>query len=276
MVIGFKQSGNDDSRRTGNQRLLGRFWRFLGPDVLHLTALFSTLAAFSILSSASIHAATPSELRQYNDYTFKVLGIGNSRLQETRFDLRRGSHRLTVGAQYAKFNAASTLSSPFSDAVYDYAAGELINARIKKTWYEMNYLTTLAPQRLLERDLLMSLGAGVVILDFSYRMGSRREQTREKRSDMGFRLGGEMDWRLGQRLSLSSLAYVPIPVSNGPSILSLDLTASYELWRMHNSRWYVLAGAAYHQVDHPERLPIPDQIELMTGPLLKLGLAFSF
>jgi hypothetical protein len=116
----------------------------------------------------------------------------------------------------------------------------------------------------------------MVVFDFDYRMGSSKEQTTEKHSDMGYRLGGEMDWRLGQRLSLSSLAYVPIPISSAPSILSLDLTASYEIWRMHSSRWYLLAGAAYHRVDHPERLPIPKHVQLMTGPLFKLGLAMSF
>ena len=48
-----------------------------------------------------------------------MLGIGNSRIQETRFDLRRDNHRLTIGAQYAKYKAASTLAAPFSQSDTD-------------------------------------------------------------------------------------------------------------------------------------------------------------
>jgi hypothetical protein len=240
------------------------------------------LPALTLLSSALLLtpvgglAATPSEYRQNNEYTFKVLGFGRSRLQETRFDLRGERHRLTIGAQYAKYKGAPTLAEAFRDSDHRYEAGELINAKIKKTWYEMSYLTTLKPRRLLGRELDISLGAGVVVLDFDYRLGSHDHETLDHRTDMGYRLAGEFDWHLGQRLSLSSMIYLPVPVAHTPSILTLDLMAGYDLWRFKNTRFTVLAGAAYHRVDHPDSLPIPEQIHLMTEPLFKLGLALSF
>jgi len=256
--------------------LLPGFAGICTPSAFNAFSRFLTLAAFFTLSILPIQSTHAAEWRENNEFSFMVLGVGTSRLQETRFDLRKGEHRLTVGAQYAKYRAAQTLASPFSDAAHDYDAGELINARIKKTWYEMNYLNRLAPTRLFDRELTISVGGGIVVFDFDYQLGSSHDLSRQNRSDIGYRLGGEFDWRLGQRLSLSSVAYFPVPAAGTPSILSLDLTASYELWRLQNTRVSTLLGVAYHQVDHPERLPVPDQIELMTGPLLKLGLSLSF
>ena len=82
-----------------------------------------TLAALTTLSILTVQSVHPAEWRENNEFSFKVLGVGTSRLQETRFDLRKGEHRLTVGAQYAKYRATQTLASPFSDAAHDYDAG---------------------------------------------------------------------------------------------------------------------------------------------------------
>jgi hypothetical protein len=181
-----------------------------------------------------------------------------------------------LGAQYSKYKAASPLTAPFEGVYHTYQAGEVINTRIKKTWYELNYLTRLDRLTVLNRPLDLSVGGGAAVLNFDYRVGSSRELATQSRSDLAYRFGGEAAWRLGQRLTLSGLTYLPLPVADAPAITSLELTASYELWRLQNSRWNMLAGAAYHHVDHPERLPSPEHVRLMTGPLLRLGMELSF
>ena len=208
--------------------------------------------------------------------SFIVRGLGTSRSQETRFDFSRGRHRFVLGAQYSKYKAASPLSAPFQGAYHTYEAGELINTRIKKTWYELNYLTRLDRLSFLKRPVDISLGGGAAVLNFDYRVGSSRALATRSHSDLGYRLGGEVAWRLGQRLTLSGLTYLPVPVPDTPEITSLELTAGYELWRLKNSRWNMLFGAAYHHVNHPERLPAPEHVRLMTGPLLRLGMELSF
>jgi hypothetical protein len=235
----------------------------------------SVLSAAALLTPAAGQTATPSELRQQNEYAFKVLGFGRSRLQETRFELRGERHRLNFGAQFAKYKGAPTLAEPFHDSAHRYETGELINAKIKKTWKEMNYLTHLEPRRLLGRQLDVALGAGVALLEFDYRLGSDDNETLEKHSDIGYRLASEFEWRVGQRLTLSSLVYLPVPVPDTPSILTLDLMAGYELMRFKNTRLTMLAGVAYHRVRHPDSMPVPDQIQLLTRPLFKFGLALS-
>ena len=235
----------------------------------------SILSATALLGPVAAEAATPSELRQNNEYTFKVLGFGRSRLQETRFELRGERHRLNFGAQFAKYKGAPVLAEPFRDSDHRYEAGELINAKITKTWKEMNYLTSLEPRRLLGRDLDVALGAGVAVLEFDYRLGSDDNETLDKRTDVGYRLASEIDWRLGQRLTLSSFIYLPVPIDNTPSILTLDLMAGYELMRIKSTRLTMLTGVAYHRVRHPDDLPVPHQIHLLTKPLFKLGFALS-
>ena len=208
--------------------------------------------------------------------TFMVRGLGTSRSQETRFDFSRGQHRIVLGAQYSKYKAASPLANTFEGAYHTYEAGEVINTRIKKTWYELNYLARLKDQRLLNRPLQLSLGGGLAVLNFDYRVGSSRELATQTHSDLGYRVGGEALWRVGQRLSLSGLMYLPVPVAGAPAITSLELTTSYQLWQLQNTRWNLLAGAAYHHVDHSKRLPSPEHVRLMTGPLLRLGMELSF
>ena len=89
------------------------------------------------------------------------------------------------------------------------------------------------------------------------------------------RLGGELDWRWTQRLSMRARAFESLPISNTPSILTLGLRAFYCLIDSQENPLDAYVGVSYHRIDYEDDQTVPNHIRAEMGPMLEGGLSFG-
>jgi len=208
--------------------------------------------------------------------TFDELGFDTAAIVDVHASAAWGRHQIRGGAQFIRQSGSATLSEDLVSQNQSFAAGAAVKSDIKTDWYRLNYRYRLNNPGFLADTITLSPAAGIVWFDFHYQLKGDGNTVDREYSKIGYRLGGELEWHPADRWSMTADAYIPLPVSNTPEILTLAARGQYEFWRGQGTSAKVLAGLAYEQIDYEDNQGVPNHVRLELGPLLTLGIHLDF
>jgi len=208
--------------------------------------------------------------------TLDELGFDTVSIYDLHASAEWGQHKILGGVQFIRNSDNAILSSALTSQNRNFTAGDFVKSDVKTDWYRISYLYKLKHPAFLGDSVTVSPGAGIVWFNFHYQLDGGGNSVDRAYSKIGYRLGGELQWQLTNRLSLKTDAYIPIPLSNTPLILSLAARGQYEFWSLRDSSASILAGVAYERIDYEDNQPVPNHIRENMGPLLTAGICFDF
>lgn len=205
--------------------------------------------------------------------SFEELGFDQQPAFDAYGSMRRGSHEVTLGMQLQRQSGKSVLTEDLISQKQFFSAGSTVNADIQTDWYRLNYLYSLHTGN---ENLSLSAGGGLVWFNFDYQLENNDSSAKRAYSKIGYRIGGDLNWRLNDRFFLNIQIFGPIPLSNTPEIWTLETNAEYELWKSSSSRFMAVGGIGYNRIDYEDKQRVPNHIRVETAPYLRFGLKFEF
>lgn len=207
--------------------------------------------------------------------SLEELGLDRVSVFDASLQVTQESHVLAGGLQLTRLDSTSTLTTDLTSQNSFFPAGDRVQADVKLDWYRLGYLYRLGPNGRLAKNHHLALGADLVAFDFHYRLDGTGHVDRSYMK-MGTRVGGRWDWQISEPWCVAAQAFLPVPLSNTPSILSLSLGAHYRFYRSSRAAVHGTVGLAYTLIDYEDDQEIPNHIRAEMGPLIWLGLGAAF
>jgi hypothetical protein len=207
------------------------------------------------------------------------IGIDDAHIADAEFHADWGAHEVYVGGQWVRLSGDDTLDDDLVSQGRTFPAGTSVQSDVKLDWYRAGYRYRFhwddpnEPGRLL---FTLAPGVGVALLDFEYKLKGGGEKADRSYIKGGAQLGLEGAWNITERWSLVGEVLCSLPISNTPFIFKSELLARYRVF--HSDRCDVGAelGVAYEQIHYEDDQHVPNHVEVDLGPLLVVGLNFSF
>lgn len=207
--------------------------------------------------------------------TFDELGLDRVSLFDGSAHVRWDRHTLYGGAQIIRLSGDETLTEPLISQNVTFDAGDRVDSDIQLDWYRFGYLHRFDWWSAHRNAPTLSLGGDAVLFDFHYTLDGAGGHVDRAYAKPAVRLGGELDWRLTERLSMRARAFESLPLSNTPSILSLGLRAFYRLLDSQDCSIDAYVGVSYHRIDYEDDQTVPNHIRAEMGPLFEGGLSLG-
>lgn len=118
---------------------------------------------------------------------------------------------------------------------------------------------------------------GAVLLAFDYELDGANalsaDRTFSKAAPM---LGVRTEWAPSEfPFSLSWSFLSSLPFSTLPFILSVQLTAHYQIWGQRDRGGSVFLGVGYDRIKYTDDQEVPNQIDAELGPMVIVGLSLA-
>lgn len=207
--------------------------------------------------------------------SFEELGLDRVSVFDAALQVTHERHVLAGGLQWIRLDNATTLTTDLTSQNSFFPAGDRVQADIQLDWYRFGYLYRLGPDGRVAEKHRFALGADLVAFDFHYRLDGTGHVDRSYMK-MGTRVGGTWDWQISEPWSVRAHAFVPVPLSNTPSILSLSLETRYRFYRSARPAVHATVGLGYTLIDYEDDQEIPNDIRAEMGPLIWFGLGAAF
>ncbi|GAB5497336.1 MAG: hypothetical protein Phyf2KO_24160 [Phycisphaerales bacterium] len=211
--------------------------------------------------------------------TLDEIGITDVTAAEADVLFTSGPHRISTFATLLRLDGDDTLTSDLITHNVLFASGLDVESEVKLDWYAFGY----GYEFVIENDntdhkLTLVPSAHVVLFDFLYRLeGSSGSSIQRAYIKPGFQVGGEAVWDTGTPVSLMVSGRAAMPFESTAEIWTIDAVASYRLSDTGSpSQWRVFAGVEYTTIDFEDTQPIPNDISVDLGPMVKVGVEVTF
>ena len=205
--------------------------------------------------------------------TLKELGFDSLSIYDVSVSriFAQGKHKFLGGLQFISADSTTVLNQDLTSQNRNFPAGTTVNADLQTDWLRFNWLYKWRAAKFSDNSFAISPGAGLVLFDFHYQLESNTAKADRAYSKLGYRVGGEIDWRISDKFALKFELFEGLPLPNTPVILSAGLRGKYTLWNKKNTG-SVVAGVAYNRIDYEDQQPFPNHIRIESGPLFTIGL----
>lgn len=204
--------------------------------------------------------------------TFDELGIDKARRNILGLQIISGPHHYLVSADLMKFKKRRNLKDPLLSQWIQFDAGENVNSSVQMDAWHFRYSRSWSPEML--PDLSIRPGAEIMAMDFHYRLYNQDKQVDRSYIKGGYRLGAEVNYQLGSRLSLGAEFYQSLPLPNTVDTTSIRFFGHYDLLQQEN-RLTLLFGVSYRKLRYQDEQEVPNHLIAKTSPAFSFGIRYS-
>ncbi|RNC82738.1 MAG: hypothetical protein ED559_13490 [Phycisphaera sp.] len=211
--------------------------------------------------------------------TLEEIGITTVTAAEAEVLLTSGPHRFSTFATLLRLDGDDTLTSDLITHNVLFPSGLDVESEVKLDWYAFGYgYEFVIESENTDQKLTLVPSAHFVLFDFLYRLeGSNGSSIQRAYIKPGFQVGGEAVWDTGTPLSLKLSGQAGLPFDSTAEIWTIDAVALLRLSDNGSpSDWRVFAGVEYTTIDFEDTQPIPNDISVDLGPMVKVGVEVTF
>jgi hypothetical protein len=208
--------------------------------------------------------------------TLSEIGIDNASIYDAQFIGAYHNEEFYLGGQYIHMSGSSTLDSSLITNGVSFPAGADVNSNVDMNWYRFGYRHRFELGN--EKEWTLTPSVGGAVLDFSYKLKSSAESASRSYVQMNAQFGLETEWRPGRgRFSVDLRLLGTVPVS--PPLAQMfveELIAKYRIIENEKCDLALFGGIAFEQIYYEDDQTVPNHIQADFGPMLTLGVNFSF
>jgi len=210
--------------------------------------------------------------------TFSEIGINRAAIGAPSVALGWNNHNIYGVARIIRLSGSDVLSETLISNGTTFPAGTHVSANVRLDWYGLGYEYRLAYKYNSEGALVSFYPAvGFALLNFDYNLNG----TPGLSASRGFakaapQLGLKSEWIPGGPFSLSAGVLSSLPFSTLPLLLSVNLTAGYQLWGRHDYGGIAYLGIGYDRINEEDNQKVPNHIKASIGPEVVVGIKVNF
>jgi len=208
---------------------------------------------------------------------FDELGINQAAIGDPSLTLGWNDHNIYAGASIVRLSGSDTLSSTLISNGTTFPAGTSVHTDIQLDWYRFGYEYRFAYKYNQASGLSFYPAVGVALFNFDYKLdgtgGLSAARGFEKAAPQ---LGLRSEWTPEGPFSLSGGVLSSLAFSTLPLLLSVDLTAGYQLWGHPDHGGIAYLGIGYDRIDEEDNQKVSNHIKASIGPELVVGLRVRF
>lgn len=208
--------------------------------------------------------------------TFEELGIDRVAIVGLGAWADWERHRVNAGVQRIRLSEDAVLGATLTSQNQIFAAGAAVSADARLDWYRIGYLYRTDLLNNSYPGLGLRLGGELVGFDFDYRLAGGDSLAHRAYHQVGYRLGGSLEWRLNDELTLQMEAFAPLPVADNLSIINAEARLEYRPVLFSGTDLGFFAAVGYEEIDFEDSQTLPNHIHAEMGPLISLGLNIGF
>jgi hypothetical protein len=209
---------------------------------------------------------------------FDEMGINQAAIGAPSLTLGWNNHNIYGVARIIRLSGSDDLDTTLISNGTTFPAGTHVNANTRLDWYGLGYEYRFAYKYNSAGSVVTFYPAiGFALLNFDYNLNG----TPGLSASRGFtkaapQLGLKSEWIPGGPFSLSAGVLSSLPFSTLPLLLSVDLTAGYQLWGRHDHGGMAYLGVGYDRINEEDNQKVPNHIKASIGPELVVGFKVSF
>ena len=209
--------------------------------------------------------------------TFNELGIHHAAIGDPSLTLEWNEHDIYAGASIIRLSDSHTLSSALISNGTTFPAGTSVKADTHLDWYRVGYEHRFAYKYGEGSVLSFYPAIGFALFNFDYNLkgtgGLSAARSFEKAAPQ---LGLRSEWVPEGPFSLSGEVFSSLAFSTLPLLLSVDMTAGYQLWGRLEHGAIAYVGIGYDRIDEEDNQRVSNHIKASIGPELLVGLKVHF
>jgi hypothetical protein len=209
---------------------------------------------------------------------FSEIGINHAAIGVPSIAVGWNNHNVYGLANIIRLSGSDVLNETLISNGTTFPAGTHVSSDVRLDWYGLGYTYRFAYEYNSEGSLVSFYPAvGFALLNFDYNLNG----TPGLSASRGFakaapQLGLKSEWVPGGPFSLSAGILSSLPFSTLPLLLSVNLTAGYQLWGRHDHGGMVYLGIGYDRIDEEDNQKVPNHIKASIGPEVVVGLKVNF
>ena len=208
---------------------------------------------------------------------FDELGINQAAIGDPSVTVGWNDHNLYGGASIIRLSGSNTLSTTLISNGTTFPAGTSVNADIQLDWYRFGYEHRFTYEYNPASVFSFDPAIGVALFNFDYKLKGIGDLSAARSFEKAApQLGLRSEWNPEARFSLSGGVFSSLPFSTLPLLLSVDLTAGYQLWGSPDHGGVVYLGIGYDRIDEEDSQNVSNHIKASIGPEVVTGLRLRF
>jgi len=208
---------------------------------------------------------------------FNELGINHAAIGDPSLTLGWNDHNIYGGARIVRLSGSDRLSTALISNGTTFPAGISVRADTQLDWYRVGYEHRFAYKYDQASVLSFYPAVGVALLNFDYNLkgtgGLSAARSFEKAAPQ---LGLRSEWSPEGPFSLSGGVFSSLAFSTLPLLVSVDLTAGYQLWGSPDHGSIAYLGIGYDRIDEEDNQKVSNHIKASIGPEVLVGLRVRF
>jgi len=233
---------------------------------------YGNITGFVQIPKGGSPGSTSSDRPKFNE-----LGIDHAAIGDPSLTLEWNDHDIYAGAHIVRLSGSHTLSATLISNGSTFPAGTSVNADTHLDWYRVGYEHRFAYKYSQGSILSFYPAIGFALFNFDYNLkgtgGLSAARSFEKAAPQ---LGLRSEWIPGGPFSLSGGVFSSLAFSTLPLLLSVDVTAGYQLWGRPDHGGMAYVGIGYDRIDEEDNQRVSNHIRASIGPELLVGLKLRF
>lgn len=208
---------------------------------------------------------------------FDELGINHAAIGDPSLTLGWNDHDIYAGARIVRLSGSNTLSESLVSHGTTFPAGTSVNADTQLDWYRFGYEHHFAFKYNGGSVVSFYPAIGFALFNFDYNLkGTGGLSAARSFAKPAPQLGLKSEWTPGGPFLLSAGVLSSLAFSTLPLLLSVDLTAGYQLWGRLDHGGQAYLGIGYDRIDEEDNQRVPNHVKASIGPEVIVGFKVSF